>query len=111
VIISASDGPLVYGFLLSQKNKVDELGLEKEGLPRFNMEVKAMQASLREIERKSGVTFDAALHQYDVKADSPNANEKLSLDMSNFIRRRDILYAKSSGAKNGRDRKKSVAVK
>lgn len=86
VISSVSAGPLVYGFLLSQQDKVDEFGLEIEGLPRFNKQVKAMQASLESIEKLSGVSFDKTLHAHDVKAgDAFHVNDILHADLSNFI--------------------------
>jgi endonuclease G len=66
-INSVSKGKLVYGFILSQENKVLELGLEKEGLPRFNATVKKLQASLTEIEELAGIKFHDDLHQWDVK--------------------------------------------
>jgi endonuclease G len=83
-IVSETDGNLVYGFLLSQKDKVDEFGLEVEALPRFNATVKALQVSLREIEEKSGIIFDDSLHDFDVLKDAPDATEPLLGDMSNF---------------------------
>jgi endonuclease G len=83
VIRSESEGNLVYGFLLSQKDKVDELGLE--GLPRFNRKVKALQVSLRQIEDRSGVKFDDSLHGFDVMDGSSNTDTPLESGMRNFI--------------------------
>jgi endonuclease G len=65
-IKSKSAGNLVYGFILSQADKVKEKGLEKEGKPRFDRKVKALQVSLTAIEKESGVIFDKALHEADV---------------------------------------------
>src|SRR5258705_11064895 len=84
-IKSQSEGKLVYGFLLSQEDKINETGLEKEGIPRFNRMVKAMQISLKKIEELTGVEFDAALHEYDVKkGEDGDATESLRDDLSNF---------------------------
>lgn len=78
-IRSRSEGNLVYGFILSQEDKVSETGVEiqKEGRPRFNAKVKAMQVSLREIEKQSGVLFDDILHEFDVKR---NDNSIIEID-------------------------------
>jgi endonuclease G len=86
-IASETDGNLVYGFLLSQKDKVDDFGLEVEALPRFNATVKALQVSLREIEERSGIIFDDGLHGFDVLKGAPNATQPLTGDMSNFKRK------------------------
>ncbi|MCX2476061.1 DNA/RNA non-specific endonuclease [Pedobacter sp. MC2016-05] len=86
-IRSSSEGNLVYGFILSQKDKVDDTGLEKpiaeEGLPRFNAKVKAMQVSLIEIQNLTGLIFDQSLHDADVKRGDSTSVE-LESDMSNF---------------------------
>lgn len=82
-IRSRSEGNLVYGFILSQEDKVDKTGVEKEGRPRFDPKVKAMQVSLREIEKQSGVLFDHILHEFDVKA-SDNSIVDLELNLDNF---------------------------
>lgn len=84
VIVSESEGPLVYGFILDQKQVVDEFGLELEARPRFSTKVKALQASLQEIEIISGVSFASVLHQHDVKAGTGHAEEILRPDLSNF---------------------------
>jgi len=84
-IVSESEGPLVYGFILDQKQVVDEFGLEKEARPRFGTKVRALQASLADIEQISGVSFDPVLHAHDVKAGTPLANESLRPDLSNFV--------------------------
>ncbi|MFN5557818.1 MAG: DNA/RNA non-specific endonuclease [Chryseotalea sp.] len=84
-IVSETEGPLVYGFMLSQEDKVDEYGLVKEARPRFSATVKAMQKTLKEIEDASGVIFDQSLHQYDVLAEGQIAPESLNPDLSNFI--------------------------
>jgi DNA/RNA endonuclease G (NUC1) len=84
-IKSRSAGKLVYGFILSQEDKVQEMGLEKEGRPRFNRMVKAMQVSLQKIESLTGVVFDQVLHTYDVKRSDVNVPvESLRDDLSNF---------------------------
>lgn len=85
-INSKSAGKLVYGFLLSQKDKVDQMGVEKEGRPRFNRKVQAMQASLRSIEDLTGVRFDRSLHEVDVMAG--NDDQELRDDLTNFRRTR-----------------------
>lgn len=82
-INSASAGKLVYGFLLSQKDKIDENGLAREGRPRFNRKVQAMQVSLSRIESLTGVQFDIILHEADVMAGN-GGNEELRDDISNF---------------------------
>ncbi|MCZ8072417.1 MAG: DNA/RNA non-specific endonuclease [Cytophagales bacterium] len=64
-IRSKSAGNLVYGFVLSQEEKVETDGLEKEGIPRWNAKVQAMRRSLKEIESVSGVLFDESLHKVD----------------------------------------------
>lgn len=74
-IRSKSEGNLVYGFILSQKNKVDELGIEREGLPKFEKKVEALQVNLHEIERQSGLLFDRILHDADVKGDDDTQND------------------------------------
>lgn len=88
-IKSKSEGNLVYGFILSQADKINATGLSKpkkeEGLPRFNVKVKALQVSLKEIEEQSGVLFDESLHEADVKARDASVVE-LNADMSNFKR-------------------------
>jgi endonuclease G len=84
VINSASVGKLAYGFILSQKDKVEEFGLE-EGLPRFNVAVRAMQRSLKTIEAQSGVVFDQALHVIDVLRNQADPTESLDRDMRNFV--------------------------
>ncbi|WP_343668463.1 DNA/RNA non-specific endonuclease [Chitinophaga sp.] len=91
-IKSKSAGNLVYGFLLSQEDKVEEFGLEKEGKPRFNRKVKAMQKSLKYIEELTGVIFDASLHVYDVLANEPDEEgESLKDDLSNFKMKKAYL--------------------
>jgi DNA/RNA endonuclease G (NUC1) len=82
-IHSDSEGNLVYGFILSQEDKIDDTGLEKEGKPRFNKMVKAMQASLKTIEKLTGVLFDEDLHSFDVMA-GEDATESLRDDLANF---------------------------
>lgn len=74
-IRSESEGNLVYGFILSQEDKIEERGLEKEARPKFNRKVKALQVNLKEIERQSGVLFDNILHEFDVKGDEDSPNE------------------------------------
>ena len=78
-IRSKSEGNLVYGFILSQKNKVDEFGIEQEGLPRFEKKVEALQVNLREIERQSGLLFDRVLHDADVKKDDDTQEDILTV--------------------------------
>lgn len=85
-IHSAENGNLVYGFILSQKDKIDDTGLEREGVPRWNKMVSAMQVSLKKIENESGVLFDEILHDFDVNKDSDDT--ELNDDMSNLRRRR-----------------------
>jgi endonuclease G len=93
-LVSESDGPLVYGFLLSQQDKVEEFGLEKEARPRFNVKVKAMQRPLKEIEKLSGVIFDETLHQFDVLNGEPPAPESLDHEtMKNFVRGKKKIKA------------------
>ncbi|HLN74484.1 MAG TPA: DNA/RNA non-specific endonuclease [Prolixibacteraceae bacterium] len=87
-IHSQSEGNLVYGFILSQEDKVVEEGLEKEMRPRFNAKVKAMQVSLKEIERQSGVLFDNVLHKYDVFEEDDVAMVELDSKLENFKRRK-----------------------
>ncbi|WP_316846516.1 DNA/RNA non-specific endonuclease [Pedobacter psychrodurus] len=67
-IHSKSEGNLVYGFILSQADKVQKTGVEKEGLPRFERKVRAMQVTLETITERSGVIFDQTLHDADVTA-------------------------------------------
>lgn len=87
-IHSQSEGNLVYGFILSQEDKVVEEGLEKEMRPRFNPKVMAMQVSLKEIERQSGILFDNVLHEFDVKADDEISIVELDSKLENFKRKR-----------------------
>jgi len=88
VIVSETDGPLVYGFLLSQEDVVAEFGIEKEGRPRFSARVKAAQVSLQRITELSDVSFDNALYEHDVLGGADTgggaANESLRPDLSNF---------------------------
>jgi len=86
-IRSASEGNLVYGFILSQEDKVNEAGLEKEARPRFDPKVIAMQVSLKEIEKQSGVLFDDVLHEFDVKGED-NSIVELHEDLHNFKAKR-----------------------
>jgi endonuclease G len=82
-IRSASEGNLVYGFILSQKDNIDGAGIEREGKPRFQRKVIAMQVSLKEIEKEAGVLFDRVLHEADVKAEE-NMPVELHPDMRNL---------------------------
>ncbi len=91
-IKSQSEGNLIYGFLLSQEDKINETGLEKEGLPRFNRMVKAMQVSLKAIQTLTGVVFASELHDVDVKkGDDSIANESLRDDLSNLKTAKESL--------------------
>ncbi|HET6995060.1 MAG TPA: DNA/RNA non-specific endonuclease [Chitinophagaceae bacterium] len=91
-INSDSDGKLVYGFLLSQADKIREAGLEAR--PRFPRMVKAMQVSLKVIEDLTGVVFAAELHAVDVKRGNDVVpTESLSDDLSNLeTRKRTLSY-------------------
>ena len=84
-IKSSSEGKLVYGFLLSQEDKIDETGLEREARPRFNRMVKAMQVSLSVIENLTGVEFAPELHNADVmQGNDSTPTESLRNDLSNL---------------------------
>jgi len=84
-IKSSSEGKLVYGFLLSQEDKIDETGLEREARPRFNRMVKAMQVSLNVIENLTGVEFAPELHNADVmQGNDSTPTESLRNDLSNL---------------------------
>jgi endonuclease G, mitochondrial len=74
-IKSTSEGNLAYGFILSQSDKIDETGVEKEAMPRFGAKVRAMQVSLRTIEKEAGITFDQGLHDADVKGGDNEPND------------------------------------
>ncbi|MCX6230311.1 MAG: DNA/RNA non-specific endonuclease [Bacteroidetes bacterium] len=79
-IKSKSAGNLVFGFILSQEDKIEKTGLEKEGIPRFDRKVKALQVSLKTIEDESGVIFDQSLHDVDVFLNIANVELKNNLE-------------------------------
>ncbi len=82
-IVNKSKEKIVYGFILSQKDKVLKSGLEREAKPRFSRKVRMMQKSLKEIELKSGVVFDRILHKFDVKAEDDKSID-LEDSLENF---------------------------